>query len=452
MREPISFYKYKGGLRFYLVNCGAGLTLLIIFPDDTVMLYDCNLVDDDGHTKRNKEYILNLFSEVIPFKCDDDGVKKQYIDIFVNSHRDTDHLKGLKEVNQKFHIHSIWDSGQSGANVDNLDYKYYMSLRNTLKGKSKENLVVPTPSGGVFRSYGDAEIYVLSDAAEFVAKGDVALFEAADKIQHQKCMVLLICYEGRKMLLTGDSGWDAWRDIIVPNFENANVNYENTDILIASHHGSRTFFTGKEEIDEEKYPEDTYTESISLINPTITLISCAEYEYKGYHHPSKDAVELYKNHSDYGQVYTTNECGTFCGFIERNTGRYSVTPRSFYNDGNKRSGQRVWISCRTDKGEDVQNGDYFPIGRSLTFTLHGIGGVLNDADNPQVVWQVCNAEYCEEGGNHEIYYKGKAEMDGKNCFKRNLSFVGTHLLRCLVKNKYKNFSQQIVFVIHGTKE
>ena len=451
MKEPISLYEYEDGLRFYLVNCGAGLTHLIIFPDDTVMLYDCNLVDDDDHTERNKEYILDLFSEVLPFKYDDDGVKKQYIDIFVNSHRDTDHLKGLKDVNQKFQIHSIWDSGQSGANIDNPDYKYYMSLRNTLKGKSKENLVVPTPSDGVFKSYGDAEIYVLSDANEFIAKEDVVLFEAADKVQHQNCMVLLICYKGRKMLMTGDSGWDAWRDNIVPNFEDASVNYENTDILIASHHGSRTFFTGKEEIDEKKYPEDTYTDSIRLINPTITLISCAEYEYKGYHHPNEDAVKLYKENSCYEQVYTTNSYGTFCGFIDK-YGNYSVTPRCFINCGNARRGQNVWISCVTDKGEDVENGDYLPVGRKLTFTLHDMGKVLNDADNPKVIWQVCNAEYCNTGGNHEIYYKGKDEKDGKYQFTRDLSFVGTHLLRCEVQNKQKKFIQQIVFIIHGTEE
>ena len=104
-----------------------------------------------------------------------------------------------------------------------------------------------------------------------------------------------------------------------------------------------------------------------------------------------------------------------------------------------------------DRGEEVKNGDCFPIGRRLTFTLNGMGGVLNDADNPMVSWQVCNAEYCKDGGNHEIYYKGKEENDGKYKFTRDLSFVGTHLLRCKVKNLRKNFNQQIVFVIHGKR-
>ena len=67
----------------------------------------------------------------------------------------------------------------------------------------------------------------------------------------------------KKLLLTGDSDWKAWKEDIVPNFEDCPVNYENTDILIASHHGSRTFFTREDTINETKYPNTTYTESIS---------------------------------------------------------------------------------------------------------------------------------------------------------------------------------------------
>ena len=96
MKEPLSFYKANDGIKFYLVNCGSGLTHLIVFPDDTVMLFDCNLIDDAKHPNRNKDYILNFFKNVIPKKIDEYGNTFQPIDIFVNSHRDTDHLKGLK--------------------------------------------------------------------------------------------------------------------------------------------------------------------------------------------------------------------------------------------------------------------------------------------------------------------------------------------------------------------
>ena len=295
MIEPIRFYGNEEGFKFFLVNCGSGLTHLIIFPDNTVMLYDCNLVDDSEKTARGKKEILALFSKVIPYKYDTDFNKVQLIDIFVNSHRDTDHLRGLREVNKSFPIQSIWDSGQTGENTDNPEYQYYMRLRRKLIAKNSANVLVPVPSKAVFKEYGDASVYVLSDAKDFVNTTETFMMEGADKIQHTNCMVLLLKYAGRKVLLTGDSDWKVWKENIVPNFRNAVVSFKNTDILIASHHGSKSFFTCEEEIDEIKHPQTTYIDAIRLIKPKITLISCAEYEYKDYHLPNTEAMELYKD-------------------------------------------------------------------------------------------------------------------------------------------------------------
>ena len=75
--EPLSFYESTNSLKFYLIDCDSGLMHLIVFPDETVMLFDCNLTED------NKDRIINLLKRIIPQKDD-----KQEIDIFVNSHRD----------------------------------------------------------------------------------------------------------------------------------------------------------------------------------------------------------------------------------------------------------------------------------------------------------------------------------------------------------------------------
>lgn len=433
MREPLYFYDCQKSIKFYLVDCGSGLTHLIVFPDGTTMLYDCNLIED------NKNDILNLFEELIPWRENAEGIKEQYIDIFVNSHRDTDHLRGLYYVNSRFPIHSIWDSGQSGANIDNAEYKYYMGLRNRLKQSSENNLCVPTPSNAVYRNIGGADIYVLADAKEYVQLWASVVVEYADKKQHTNCLVLLICYGGRKMLLTGDSDWKAWKENIVPHFEDETVNYEDTDILIASHHGSRTFFTNKDEIDEDSYPDETFTESIKLINPIITLISCGYYEQ--YHHPSDDALKLYKKYTTNEQVYTTNKYGTLAGIIRIN-GFFSIVPTRFHNHGN-----RIILTCKSSDGDVINNGDDVYIGCYLHFRIICVGNVLdNDAT---VKWEVCNAGNNDDYEHHEIYYKRNDEKDGKFSFSRELSYTGTHLLRCSVINRRKGFNQQIVFVVHG---
>lgn len=41
MLEPLKWFVDESDFRFYLINCGSGLMHLIIFPDNTVMLFDC---------------------------------------------------------------------------------------------------------------------------------------------------------------------------------------------------------------------------------------------------------------------------------------------------------------------------------------------------------------------------------------------------------------------------
>ena len=62
MLEPVKFYESEKDLKFYLIDCDSGLMHLIIFPDDTVMLFDCNVTEDNG------DKILLFLSKVIPEK------------------------------------------------------------------------------------------------------------------------------------------------------------------------------------------------------------------------------------------------------------------------------------------------------------------------------------------------------------------------------------------------
>jgi beta-lactamase superfamily II metal-dependent hydrolase len=263
------------------------------------MLFDCNVTTD------NEDDIIAFLDKVIPEEYNVD--KEEYekpIHIFVNSHRDEDHYRGLKKVNERFPIKSIWDSGQTGATTNSTDYQYYMYLRRKLKAKNPNNLFVPVPSNLSIVSYGGVEIFCLAAEEDFIRDYiNKGFFESSTRIQHTNSMVLLLEYGGKKLLMTGDSDWKSWRDKIVPNFNEED--FLKSTILIASHHGSRSFFTSEEndDIDIDANPETTYIESIELIKPDITLISCGEYN--SAHHPNKDALKLYKEHTSEEQVYTT---------------------------------------------------------------------------------------------------------------------------------------------------
>ena len=445
MQQPLSFYKENQYMQFYLIDCQSGLMNLLIFEDNTVMLFDCNVTD------ANEQEILSFlkYKKKKKFKAETNEYEKE-IDVFVNSHRDLDHLRGLKKINEKFKIRSIWDSGQSGENTDNADYNYYMYLRRKLKEENPSNLFVPVPSNIKIKSIGNADIYCLAAEEDF-RENYVNELRAQAKVQHTNSMVLLINYAGRKILLTGDSDWKSWKEKIVPNFKDKLINYENTDILVASHHGSRSFFTDEanEHIDEDANPETTYLESIQLINPVVTLISCGNYEE--YHHPNKEAMKLYKKWTSNEQVYTTKKLGTICAIIN-SSGKFTVVPNRFYTNDNKRNHQGFEI--RGGKLEDgelktINSGDEINVKCSLKFSIYSWGDILNNSDNIFIYWEVSNGGILKDFEHQEIYYKSENEKIEKYKFERELSYVGTHLLRCRIVNSNKKFDETKIFVVKG---
>ena len=102
LTNPLGYYTDDTSLRFHMLDVGEGLMVLIIFPNNQVMLFDCNVTGD------NESAILNYLSDNIPFKMNSaTGNVEQFIDVFVNSHRDEDHYRGLKKVNAQYPIKSI---------------------------------------------------------------------------------------------------------------------------------------------------------------------------------------------------------------------------------------------------------------------------------------------------------------------------------------------------------
>ena len=113
LTKPLGYYTDNTALRFHMLDVGEGLMILIIFPNDQVMLFDCNVTDD------NESTILDYLSANIPFKINPaTGNAEQFIDVFVNSHRDEDHYRGLKK-NQC----TISDTIYLGFRTNRCDYQ-----------------------------------------------------------------------------------------------------------------------------------------------------------------------------------------------------------------------------------------------------------------------------------------------------------------------------------------
>jgi hypothetical protein len=101
------------------------------------------------------------------------------------------------------------------------------------------------------------------------------------------------------------------------------------------------------------------------------------------------------------------------------------------------------------KQEEVINNSNINVGCTLKFSIISNGGLIEPFDKLSVFWEVSNGGQDEDFFHQEIYYKGKDETDGLLSFSRELSYVGTHLLRCRVINKQKAYDITQVFVVNG---
>ncbi|MDD3228049.1 MAG: hypothetical protein PHE09_02430 [Oscillospiraceae bacterium] len=441
INKPLGYYTDDSSLRFHVLSVGEGLMVLIVFSNNKVMLFDCNV------TTENEEEIIQYLANNIPFNYNADTDKnEQLIHVFVNSHRDEDHYRGLKIVNSKFKVQSIWDSGQTGATTQSDDYKYYMGLRRRLSEKNVNALKVLAPTNIPIATVDGAEIYCFAAEQGFTPECENGIiFEAATKIQHTNSIVLQVKYGGTSLLLTGDSDWISWRDKIIPNYRNS----VKSSILIASHHGSRSFFTDEanETIDIDKCPDTTYLDSIDYISPDITLISCGKYDT--YHHPNKDAMKIYREKNKNDQVYSTHSQGHLLGYIN-SVGHYTVVPSRFCEWRTAAYSFDMQIECTYKVGNSsisVANGDRLSVGGDLYFAIKTKGGIIEPIEKVCVWWEVSNGGINAHKSHQEIYFKGKSEEYDKFRFVRSLSFCGTHLLRCHIKNTTKGSITRIFKVI-----
>lgn len=249
----------------HFIDVGQGNMVLCVFPDRRVLVYDCNI------TQENEARVLGYLRRIIP---------GYHIDIFVNSHRDADHMRGIEALHRTFPIRSLWDSGVSG-NIDTPEYSTYMALRRSLPAQS---VIEATRN---LHTHGSPLVWVINGKRD---GGD----------QNAQSIVLKIDYQGSSVLLTGDTDVRVWANHIVSE----STALVRSKILLASHHGSDSFFS----VSNGPYP---YVSHMRAINPEMTVISVGP---NAHGHPHVSALRLYDEHtrgSQQGQkVFRTDTHGT----------------------------------------------------------------------------------------------------------------------------------------------
>ncbi len=251
-------------MEIHFIDVGFGNMTLLCFPNDKTYLYDCNVTDD------NQEAVLGYLTKAMG--------DRRFIDSFICSHRDADHMRGITKVQDTYPILQIRDPGVPGTTTDSSEYEEYMDLRRQLP-----NSVI---NARTYVDVGDVKV-------RYMNSHDETLADANDQ-----SIVMKIERGGDAALLAGDTSFLPWKEKILPFYSEDQI---HADILLAAHHGSLTFFDD---------PSDRYyyTSHIELVRPAMTIISVGPNVYDL---PDPKAVKLYEKYSTGSnhdnKVFTTQE-------------------------------------------------------------------------------------------------------------------------------------------------
>jgi beta-lactamase superfamily II metal-dependent hydrolase len=402
---------------------------LITTPSKTI-LHDCRVTDED------ESRILSYLDRYIPARGPWD---LKHIDWFICSHRDRDHIHGLQKVNERFEIRGIVDPGTTSGSTESDENKYYVRLRREVKDKFGEDaLRVPEASLDPYFDFDGALFYCFASG-----KG-----QSASEDGHYGNNVFTVEYAGRRVLLPGDSDWRAWKDQIMPTFSESGL-LEST-LLVASHHGSRSFFLDSSLQDEDAAWQEAYEDHLTAIAPTTTVISCGPQSV--CNHPNPEALRRYREASQNGQVFLTRHKGTLIGRFHAD-GTWTLTPARFLQGWTYanwgRGGRRLDVTCKSRRNgapdQCVKSGDALRVGTRLVFEAITAGGF--DPRSAEYTFEVSNGGRGLDADHDEIYDKESSEPGPPHRFSRDLSYVGTHLLRCVVRQG--SYVCQRVFEVTG---
>ena len=243
----------------HFIDVGQGNMVLVQCADGTNFMVDCNI------TQNNQTRVLNYVANQI-------GQRGQ-LRAFICTHRDLDHMSGVRTLHSRFPIGGVWDAGYPGTSTDTDEYKAYMQLRRdvgheVVKKQTRDDC-------------GRTRLRYLSAQDDRLPKNanDQGLVIKVEERNSDMSSVL------GSTILPGDGSSAVWRDGIKKDYSDKDL---ACNVLMAAHHGSSDFFDSPQ---EGRY----YAAHITAIAPALTVISVGKDNPHG--HPDPDAVRWYTKHS-----------------------------------------------------------------------------------------------------------------------------------------------------------
>ena len=243
----------------HFIDVGQGNMVLVQCADGTNFVVDCNITD--ANDCRIVEYVAKQIGQ------------RGRLRAFICTHRDADHMRGVRTLHSVFPIQEIWDAGYPGTSTDTEEYQAYMRLRRELDAYEIQR--------GFQTDFRWTRL-------RFLSSKDGRLPDNANdqglviKIEERDANMARVL---GSTILTGDGSSAVWRDGIMKDYGTSDV---SCDVLMAAHHGSSDFFDSPQE-------GRHYAAHITAMAPALTVISVGKDN--PYGHPDPDAVRWYTEHS-----------------------------------------------------------------------------------------------------------------------------------------------------------
>lgn len=253
---PPPQYVAEGQLRIYALNVGQGDGFLVISPEGKSVLIDAGPAGggDDIVAELRKRRIRSL-------------------DLAVATHPHADHIRGMRQVIEKFEVKTFLDSGQVFASDE------YERLLRTIKDNrikfitAKRGMKFDLDSGvklEVFNPQGDDQ---------WITK-----VRPNGSIENANSVVLRLSYGDFSMLFTGDAEFETEALMMKTGAP------LRAQVLKVGHHGSRHATSGK---------------FLDAVNPEAAIISCGDDNKYG--HPAQPTLDRLRRANV--KVYRTDLSG-----------------------------------------------------------------------------------------------------------------------------------------------
>lgn len=290
----------------FFVDIGEGDSSLVRMPGDQWALIDVFRCEGHG---------IDLFKALDDRLPDGDGGKKR-LDYLIITHAHDDHIRGLKDLVERYDVREIWAPMYESA--ESLGDKFD-EFKEVVRGH--DNVEIPqgsrTPIAQLGEN-GEVTVRCFSPPGYLDVEENLTV-EKQRAYVHAHCGVFKFEYAGVSVLFAGDSDLECWQRVIgyYENVSDENdITVVDSTVLHASHHGSRTFF-------KDSKHDEPWLDGLQVIDPEHVVISVGAANT--HKHPHDDAMKAYRDHVGSDNVRETQEEGTIILSVEAG-GDYTLQP------------------------------------------------------------------------------------------------------------------------------